>query len=63
MHLIARSKQPDQLSQVREAVQTTKGAYSLVMLGENALYASRDPNGFRPLCLANSNMKRAQPTS
>jgi amidophosphoribosyltransferase len=51
MHLIARSKQPDQVSQIREAVQTAKGAYSLVMLSEHGLYAARDPHGFRPLCI------------
>ena len=51
MHMIARSKQPTQISQIREAVQTAQGAYSLVMLSENALYAARDPHGFRPLCI------------
>ena len=49
MHLIARSKQPDQVSQIREAVQAAQGAYSLVMIGEDAVYAVRDPHGFRPL--------------
>lgn len=51
LHLIARSKQPTQIDQIREAIQTAHGAYSLVMLSENALYASRDPHGFRPLCI------------
>jgi amidophosphoribosyltransferase len=51
LHLIARSKQPSQIEQIREAVRTTQGAYSLVMLSETALYAARDPNGFRPLCI------------
>lgn len=51
LHLIARSRQPTQIDQIREAVRTTRGAYSLVMLSENALYAARDPNGFRPLCI------------
>ena len=51
MHLIARSRQPDQVSQIREAVQTAQGAYSLVMLSEHGLYAARDPHGFRPLCI------------
>lgn len=51
MHLVARSKQQTQIEQVRDAVRTAQGAYSLVMLGENALYASRDPHGFRPLCI------------
>ncbi|MBK7034198.1 MAG: amidophosphoribosyltransferase [Ignavibacteria bacterium] len=51
LHLIARSRQKTQIEQIREAVQTAHGAYSLVMLSENALYASRDPHGFRPLCV------------
>ena len=32
-------------------MQQAKGAYSLVMLSDTALYAARDPNGFRPLCI------------
>src|SRR5205814_9988373 len=28
-----------------------KGAYSLVFMDENTLYAARDPQGFRPLVL------------
>jgi len=51
LHLIARSKQQSQIAQVREAVQTARGAYSLVMMSETAMYASRDPQGFRPLCI------------
>ena len=51
MHMIARSKQPTQISQIREAVQTAQGAYSLVMVSERGLYAARDPHGFRPLCI------------
>lgn len=51
LHLIARSKEPDAIGRIREAVRTAKGAYSLVMLSEHALYAARDPNGFRPLCI------------
>ncbi len=51
LHLIARSKHSTQIERVREAVHTARGAYSLVMLGEKALYAARDPNGFRPLCI------------
>lgn len=51
LHLIARSRQPTQIQQIQEAVRIAKGAYSLVMLSEHALYASRDPHGFRPLCI------------
>lgn len=51
LHLIARSKKSSQIEQIQEALQTAKGAYSLVILTDNALYAARDPHGFRPLCI------------
>lgn len=51
LHLIARSKKETQFEQIREALQITRGAYSLVLLTENALYAARDPHGIRPLCI------------
>ncbi len=51
LHLIARSRQPTQLEQVREALREARGAYSLVLLTETALLAARDPWGFRPLLI------------
>ena len=51
LHLIARSKQETQLLQIQEALRTTKGAFSLVIMTDKALYAARDPHGFRPLCI------------
>jgi amidophosphoribosyltransferase len=51
LHLIARSKAKTEFAQIHESLQTAKGAYSLVILTENALYAARDPHGFRPLCI------------
>jgi amidophosphoribosyltransferase len=51
LHLIARSRQETQLEQIREALRTAKGAYSLTMLTDTALFAARDPHGFRPLCI------------
>lgn len=51
LHLIARSKQETQLLQIQEALKTTQGAFSLVIMTDNALYAARDPHGFRPLCI------------
>jgi amidophosphoribosyltransferase len=51
LHLIARSKKESQVEQLREALQITRGAYSLVVLTDTALYAARDPHGFRPLCI------------
>jgi amidophosphoribosyltransferase len=51
LHLIARSRQPTQLEQIREALQIAQGAYSLVLLTDTALIAARDPHGFRPLVI------------
>ncbi len=51
MHLIAHSKQKTQIDQIREALKTARGAYSLVMLTEDALIAARDPHGVRPLSI------------
>lgn len=42
-------------SHIREAISETmkriKGAYAVVVMTENALYAFRDPRGIRPLCI------------
>lgn len=57
LHLMARAprKHADREVYVREAVIETlkqiKGAYSVLILFEDRLFAARDPNGFRPLCL------------
>lgn len=51
LHLIARSKQESQLDQIREALRIARGAYSLVIMTNDALVAARDPFGFRPLCI------------
>ncbi|MBS3956340.1 MAG: amidophosphoribosyltransferase [Clostridiales bacterium] len=36
---------------IREAMRLIKGAYSVVLITESALYAFRDPHGVRPLAL------------
>jgi amidophosphoribosyltransferase len=36
---------------IREAMKLVTGAYAVVMMSEEALYAFRDPNGVRPLVL------------
>lgn len=38
-------------SGIREAMQLIRGAYSVVMITEDAVYAFRDPYGIRPLAL------------
>lgn len=51
MHLIARSKKETILEQVREALRTAVGSYSVVILTEAGLFAARDPQGVRPLSI------------
>ncbi|MBM2814716.1 MAG: purF [Ignavibacteria bacterium] len=49
LHLIARSRKEEQIEQVREALQTATGAYSIALLTEDFMLLARDPHGFRPL--------------
>lgn len=51
MHLIAKSRQEQLLDRVVEVMGQVKGAYSLVLLTKDRLFAVRDPFGFRPLVL------------
>lgn len=51
LHLAARSKKSDQISQIKEALDAVEGAYSLVILTDDSLIAARDPYGFRPLAV------------
>ena len=50
-HLMAHSKESNFEISLIEALSQVKGAYSLVVLTKDTLYAVRDPNGFRPLVL------------
>ncbi len=51
LHLMARSRKKNQIDQLREALDTIRGAYSLLVLTDDALIAARDPWGIRPLAL------------
>ncbi len=51
LHLIARSKATNQIDQIRDALSQIQGAFSLVILTDNALIAARDHSGFRPLAI------------
>ena len=55
LHLIARSQTGDLLTALGEATMEIQGAYSLLLLTEDALVGVRDPNGFRPLNLGKLN--------
>ena len=50
-HLVAQSQADTIEEALPEALGMVEGAYSLVLLTGDALYAIRDPHGFRPLCL------------
>jgi amidophosphoribosyltransferase len=51
LHLIARSKAPTLAGAIAEALLEVRGAYSLVILSQDGIFAARDPNGVRPLSL------------
>lgn len=51
LHLLAHSHRESFLGRLEEALHLVKGAYSLVILTPQAMYALRDPYGFRPLAV------------
>jgi amidophosphoribosyltransferase len=51
IHLIATSKQPKLIDRIVEALNRSRGAYSLLFLTLDRMIAARDPMGFRPLVL------------
>jgi amidophosphoribosyltransferase len=51
LQLCRMSKQPTALDAVIEAIGRLEGAFSLLLLTNDALIVARDPYGFRPLCM------------
>ncbi len=51
IHLMAVSRERIFLDRLIDALARVKGAYSLLLMKEDALVALRDPHGFRPLSL------------
>jgi amidophosphoribosyltransferase len=51
LHLLARAPAGPLEEQIAHALSQVKGAYALLILTPDALYAIRDPYGFRPLTL------------
>jgi amidophosphoribosyltransferase len=51
VHLIARSAARNLQSALADALNQVEGAYSIIVLTRDDLYAVRDPRGFRPLSL------------
>ncbi|HSR69531.1 MAG TPA: amidophosphoribosyltransferase [Acidobacteriota bacterium] len=50
-HLLARSPKQDLTEALRDVLALMRGAFSLVLLTPQCIYAARDPLGFRPLAL------------
>ncbi len=51
LHLVARSREPDVVDAIVEALRQVRGAFTLLILVPGRLIAVRDPLGFRPLSL------------
>jgi len=51
LHLIARARSDGTGAALAAAAAEVRGAYALLLLAPGAVYAARDPHGFRPLCL------------
>ena len=51
VHLMARSSETTLQGSLLDALRQVEGAYSLLIMTPERLYAVRDPHGFRPLCL------------
>ena len=51
VHLVARSAARNLVSALADALCQVEGAYSLLLLTRDEMYAIRDPRGFRPLVL------------
>jgi len=51
LHLMARARKKGLEGAMLEMTSVIRGAYSMVLMTEDAMIAARDRNGFRPLCL------------
>ncbi|MBT4878650.1 MAG: amidophosphoribosyltransferase [Alphaproteobacteria bacterium] len=55
LHLIAKSNLNKVADKIIDALKKVEGAYSIVAIADNALFAIRDPHGIRPLALGKIN--------
>lgn len=51
LHLMAQPRHGDRENSLLQALGRIRGAYSLVIMGENEVIGVRDPHGFRPLSI------------
>ncbi len=52
VHLIAQSKEQTLPDAIADALRRIEGAFSIVLLTRDRIFAARDPQGFRPLSMA-----------
>ena len=51
IQLIAHSRSNTLIDCMADALSQVEGAFSIVMMTRNRIFAARDPHGFRPLCM------------
>ena len=51
VQLIAHSKEPTLIDAIAESLRQVEGAFSIVMMTRDRIFAARDPHGFRPLSM------------
>jgi len=51
VQLIAHSKETTLVDAVADSLRQVEGAFSIVMMTRDKIFAARDPRGFRPLCM------------
>ena len=51
VHLIAQSREHTLAEAIADALRRVEGAFSLVMISPDRIFAARDPRGFRPLAM------------
>lgn len=51
VHLIAQSREHTLPEAIADSLQRVEGAFSLVMISPDRIFAARDPHGFRPLAM------------
>src|SRR5262252_9885129 len=51
VHLIAQSREQTLPEAITDALRRVEGAFSLVMISPDRIFAARDPRGFRPLAM------------
>jgi len=62
VHLIARSREQTLADAIADSLRRVEGAFSLVMLTPDRVFAARDPRGFRPLVMGRIPGQGAQRT-